>query len=303
MKQTLVGVVVALGAILVPGRLGADDSLVIYGQPEQVGQLDDERISESSGLARCLGRPGWFWTMNDSGDEPRLFLIDSVGKTRGVVQITDAELDDWEDLCSFRLDETDYLLIADTGDNGKGRDHVTLYCLEEPGLNDDGSPRRKKASVSTRIRVKYEDGRHDCEAVGVDVTSRKILLVAKERALQCKVYEAPLDLGRRSAKVVAKQIATVPLPLVTGMSISADGRRAVLLTYLPAVDYVRREGEDWQKALRRAPRIIDTPARKQGEAVCYGDDDQTLFLTSEGVRQPFWRVPVAPAQAKSPRTP
>ncbi len=43
---------------------------------EQLSLLEDKAINESSGLARSQHHPDHYWTHNDSGDTPRLFLID-----------------------------------------------------------------------------------------------------------------------------------------------------------------------------------------------------------------------------------
>ncbi len=66
--------------------------------------LQDESIAESSGLARCKHHPDWFWTHNDSGDEARVFLVDSEGKTRAIYRLPGAGAIDWEDMTSFEKD-------------------------------------------------------------------------------------------------------------------------------------------------------------------------------------------------------
>ena len=37
---------------------------------------------------------------------------------------------------------------------------------------------------------------------------------------------------------------------------------------------------------------IVLPVRVQGEAICYGQDGKTLYLTSEKRPTPLWEVPV-----------
>ncbi len=89
-------------------------------------------------------------------------------------------------------------------------------------------------------------------------------------------------------------IGTLDLSLATGMDISPDGVRAIIITYGDAYEYVRREGEDWREAFARDSRNLPMPKRRQGEAICYGRDGKTLYLTSEHAPAPFWEVPVVP---------
>jgi len=85
------------------------------------------------------------------------------------------------------------------------------------------------------------------------------------------------------------EIATSP---VVAMDISPDGRRAIVLTYADALEFVRRDGETWRQAFARRPRTIVMPRRRQGEAICYGPDGRTLYLTSEHTPTPLLEVPV-----------
>jgi hypothetical protein len=75
------------------------------------------------------------------------------------------------------------------------------------------------------------------------------------------------------------------------MDISADGLRAVVLTYGPAFEYVRAGGEKWSAAFRRPGRKLWMPGRRQGESICYGPDGKTLYLTSEKLPTPLLEVP------------
>jgi hypothetical protein len=66
----------------------------------------------------------------------------------------------------------------------------------------------------------------------------------------------------------------------------------IVLTYGNAFEYARQSDESWPAAFARKGREIRMPRRQQGEAVCYGPDGRTLYLTSEGSPCPFWEVPV-----------
>ena len=83
---------------------------------------------------------------------------------------------------------------------------------------------------------------------------------------------------------------------VTAMDVSQDGLHAVVLTYGKAHTYRRAPEESWADAFAREGRRVTIPRRKQGESVCYGDDDRSLYLTSEEVPTPLLVVPALKAE-------
>src|SRR5690606_18572639 len=130
-----------------------------------------------------------FWTHNDSGDAARLFAIDtaeSVVVTQ--FQLPGIDAVDWEDMASGVIDGRPTLVVADTGDNARRRDHVTLLVIDEPArdqpardepvrdepvrdepvrdeLAASGGRRPHPLDVRRRIHVQYPDGPRDCEAI------------------------------------------------------------------------------------------------------------------------------------------
>ena len=84
-----------------------------------IGTIENNEIDEASGLARSQRSPDVLWVINDDGPSV-LHAIDSTGGMLGRVKLIDASNRDWEDLASFTLDGTPYLLLADIGDNKSG---------------------------------------------------------------------------------------------------------------------------------------------------------------------------------------
>ena len=61
--------------------------------------VPDVRINEASGLAASRRHPGVLYSHNDSGDQARIFALDSEdGRTLAEYQITHSDNYDWEDL-------------------------------------------------------------------------------------------------------------------------------------------------------------------------------------------------------------
>lgn len=262
-----------------------------YRPGRLLGHLANRAIEESSGLVASRRHPGLFWTHNDSDDEPRIYLLDAKGRDLGSCLLEGIRAYDWEDIAAFRADGKDYLLLADTGNNALAAAVHMLYVIEEPPLDAAGNVAVKSVPVLQTIHLSYEDDFRNCEAVAVDPKDRTILLVSKERTVECNVYGLPWPQANPQKAYVARVIARLKIPLVTAMDVSPDGRRAVVLSYGNAYEYTRAHGESWATAFSRQPREIDMPERVQGESICYGLDGKTLYLTSEKLPTPLWEVP------------
>ncbi len=284
---------VSLALLLSSVALHAADAppaATAYAPAQAIGRIGDREIQESSGLACSILHKGHFWTHNDSGDKSRLFLLGPTGETKAVVTVKASKSSDWEDMASFKLDGKAHLLVADVGNNLLKRDVVQLYLLPEPAdILSSEVPLKISVKPTRTIHFRYEDGPKNCESVAVDVTGGRILLVSKENTT-CSVYELPLRADGKEEVLTAKRIATLPVSTATGMSMSADGSRVMIVNYLVGHEFMRASGETWASAFGRRPVMVALPLRKQGEAVCYGADGRTLYLSSEGASQPIWEI-------------
>ncbi len=272
----------------VSGRPGT----VLYGRGRELCKLANQKIDESSGLACSRNTPGVFWTHNDSGGHARLYAFDAKGKDLGWCVLVGTLAFDFEDVASFTLEGKNYLLVGDVGNNGLAATVQILYLIEEPTVDPKGGPAQRRAPVVQTMHFAYEDDHRNCEGLAVDPTSKTILLVTKETGSQCFVYALAWPENNPHRATVARKIATLKIPPSTAMDVSPDGRRAVVLTYGNAYEYTRRASEDWAAAFARRPCEIVVPPRLQGEAICYGTDGKTLYLTSEKLPTPLLEVPV-----------
>jgi hypothetical protein len=267
---------------------------------QKLGVLADRRIEESSGLACSYANPGAFWTHNDRGGSPRLFLFGQDGTTLATVRLRGASAVDWEDIASFRRAGRGYVLIGDVGDNDHERSAThkpcTLYVIKEPrvdGFTAQSARAVERVPTEATVSFTYEDGPHNCESVAVDATNETVYLASKEkRRTPCHVYELSLPTNGVKALAVARRIARLQIRTVVAMDISPDGHRAVVLSKKghKAFEFVRRDGQSWTAAFGNPPQEIPLPERRQGETICYGHDSKTLYLTSEGRKEPIWEV-------------
>ncbi|MGH1461718.1 MAG: hypothetical protein ACRBB6_06755 [Neptuniibacter sp.] len=96
-----------------------NEKIVIDGNIRLLAQLSDQ-VKETSGLAE---RNGLIWTINDSGDAPILYSLDSQHQILRKVRVSGAKNTDWEDLAQDEV----YLYIADCGNNLGRRDNLEIY--------------------------------------------------------------------------------------------------------------------------------------------------------------------------------
>src|SRR5262245_17431928 len=66
----------------------------------QIGEIDNPKITESSGVVASRHYTNVFWTHNDGGKSDTLFAISREGKTLAEFRVAGANFDDWEDIAA-----------------------------------------------------------------------------------------------------------------------------------------------------------------------------------------------------------
>ena len=138
-----------------------------YSEPARIvwkGDIQNNELRESSGLAYSTRQKGILWSINDSFSDAEVFALSEIGKDLGKWRINDVDPRDWEGMDSFRLNGRNYLLIADTGDNLLLRKSVSFLVFEEPYLDSLS----EDIDVSWQTNFEFPDGPKDVEAVAVD---------------------------------------------------------------------------------------------------------------------------------------
>ena len=264
------------------------------------GKLESEKIDEASGLQ--AGRDGVFFLHNDDGTY--LYAIDQSGRDLGRMNVKEAGDKDWEDMTRVIGDDGPLLVIGDTGDNLQVRKKVSLYFVREPMPGEFNTD----LELAHKVDVRYPDGPHDVESLAYDSSSDMLLLLSK-RDQPPRLYGVPLDLALWEDKVEAVLLAEVPvfrpptqkdmllnpgrgmwISQPTGMDISADGGTAAVITYRSLYVFKRENGETWPEAFQRTPVEYLGPPGSYEEAVCFGHDPGSIFITTERRPAPIYRL-------------
>jgi len=252
--------------------------------------FQDERIRESSGLARSFRNPDAVWTHNDSGDSARLYLVGlKHGATRMTCELEGTRAKDWEDMASYERDERAMLVVGDVGSNRNDKRPRLLHFMDEPLIDPDPGKETRKLPVWATLEFQFEDGFPDCEALAVDGLAGEVWLTSKVRSGSCGVYRLELPVRAGSSEQIARRMATMKLPMVTAMDMSQDGRRMLFLTYTSVWEFRLPGAGAWAGHLKGRPDVIlFSPIGKQVEAICYSRMERQFHISAEGRGATVW---------------
>lgn len=265
-----------------------------------VGTLDTEQLSEESGMAFSRILPDRLYHINDSGNAPMVYVSNLAGQVLQKVALlgVDAKTLDFEAISVGPCAQGSCVYVADIGDNGYNRPELAVWVFPEQTLYPD-------QLQPQRLRLQYPDQAQDAESmamhpngdlyivskavrnwsVGVTRIYRLPAAVLAQQladsapALQTLEKVADLDLAKYSTSLY-EWFST----FATDMSISADGKRLLLLTYQNAFEF------DWDLA-QTNPATVWTEGQNmrriglvvldQQESVAYTPDGKGFVYSTE----------------------
>jgi hypothetical protein len=259
-------------------------------------------LRENSAAVMSEAQPGVFFTINDSGNEPVLFALDTTGADRGAWRVTGARNGDWEAASLGPCDAASpepprrCLYIGDTGDNALARASVSIYRIVEPPAERAGFTGQ---ATSDRLEFTYADHPHDVESMYVGPSGRIYLITKRSaddaggRRRPALVFRLEADAWRRPGRAVAELIDSIPAPglppirFSTDAALAPDSRYAAVRTY-GEVFIFRADTSSGRIRSDLGPSICDISGlhERQGEGITWVGTSGRLLLTSEGVREP-----------------
>lgn len=289
-------------------RSGADDTRVVDSSAalerataprdvSTIGAFTARPITESSAAVRSFSHAGVYWTLNDSGNDERIFAFDSAGRDLGAVRVSGARNRDWEAMATGPCEAGRCLYIGDVGDNLARHDAVVIWRIAEPA--PPGAGARGDSEPAVAVAVQYPEGPRDVEAMWVDadtvvwLATKRPLRDAQQRRRPSLVYRVPASAWRAATTdtILAELVDSLPIvprgepTLVTDAALANPFGDPALDSLLA----VRAYGEllILQVGLRSGrPRALlgrcdlEALREKQGEGVTWLPDGR-LLLTSE----------------------
>lgn len=252
------------------------DSLRVARHFHEVPTLSDSVISieESSGAVASNSFEGCFWTMNDSGNEPELFLFHGAsGRLISTLKIADLKNKDWESMDVFRdVQGQSKIIIADIGDNLQIRSTVKAYEFLEP----DTSTVDTSMAINTitpnidSIEFTYSEGPKDVESFFVDPVDKAWYFISKRddmNGLYQLIPDSDPDVD------TAQLVGQLSMYLATGVDckvFGADSAHIVLRNYERVLLWPRHRSASVIETMAKEPLLVRYGDREpQGEAVWF----------------------------------
>ena len=271
-----VGFILFLGCGRPSQKVEIRDDLFTEG--ETLGKVG-KRLVEASGLVASVNNIDHYWSHNDSGNPPEIFLIDQQANIKLICRMKGIKNRDWEDIAigAGPKEGVTYVYIGDIGDNRAEYPVKFIYRFEEPVLA--GKAELTISDYDT-LMVKLPDGVRDSEALMIDPISNDMILVSK-REDSVRVYQ--LNYLDQNDTLLAQRIAILPLHNINAADISVNGKEILMKDY-DRIYYWRREStESLGELLIRKPILLSYKNGPQDEAIAWKRDGSGFFTLGETV--------------------
>jgi hypothetical protein len=320
-RRFLAGLVVALAVLTAAPVLdarerAAPDGCRGFGPGSEVGTVAEPGLVELSGLVAGRAHPEVLWAHNDSGGAPEVFALSATGAALGRYAIEGAEATDWEDIGIGPGPEegTSYLYLADIGDNGSTREHVTVYRVVEPEAEPDGSG--GSLPLVDALTIRYPDGPSDAESLFVDPLDGDLYVITKALSGMSRVLRATAEDVAAGGDITMEDVGGfqasnladigsgegLPATMVTGADISPDGSVVLVRTYQDVLVFERPAGRLLPEAFEEEPCSAPSLAEAQGEAIAVAADGASYTTISEGEGPPVHQFEIDPPRVDTATT-
>jgi len=250
----------------------------------QLGTFADTTLSEASAAAASHTQPGVIWTLNDSGNAPWLYAVDTAGGSLGTFRVAGASNFDWETLTTSTCPTGSCLIVGDIGDNPETRPSVILYRVPEPQLSSLSPGELGVTAPADTLRIQYPDGPHDVEAIYTDA-SGDLFFVSKGRTKGILLFRLPVAAWTAGGTAVPELVDSLPITpdisvghWVTDAALSPDGRTVAVRTYAAVFFFTVQGGGHLTPDKGR--ECLFGLVEPQGEGITWLDQ-RRLLLTSE----------------------
>jgi hypothetical protein len=249
-----------------------------------LGTVEDSNLKEISGIVASVKNPGCFWVHNDSGDDARIFLINSIGKLVATVYLDRIDNRDWEDITigPGPIDGETYIYIGDIGDNNSGNILKYIYRFKEPVINIQFLAQYATLERNTIdvITFQYYDGNRDAEILMIDPLTKDLYVITK-RETSVYIYALAYPQSTTATFLVKKAAVTLPFRMTNGGDISANGTEILIKNLTNVFYWKRAEGETIIGTLSRKATILPYIEEPQGEAIAWLRDGTGYVTVSE----------------------
>lgn len=236
-------------------------------------------IDEASGIADSRSMPGHLWVQEDGNNPSRLSLISYQGQLRGRIQLPFPNRD-WEDMDLFydKHSKSNYIYIADTGDNLRQYPEYYIYRFKEP------ESIHEEVKEYERIVFYYPEGSRDTEAILIEPNTQDIYVITKSPGFS-KLYKIAFP-QKYDSPIPAMYVCDLPMYMITSGDFSADGKQIILRNYTTMYLWQRDDvNEPIQDVIYSSYKLmLPYVFEPQGESVCFEKNGKGYFTLSEKLK-------------------
>ncbi|MEO5976000.1 MAG: hypothetical protein ABIS36_14820 [Chryseolinea sp.] len=251
-----------------------------FKKGKRLAELKEKKLVEVSGLASSVNNPGMMWTVNDSGNDPEVFLIDLETNIKQKYTLEGIENRDWEDVAvGPGPDPTkSYVYVAEIGDNMAIHGYKHIYRFEEPVV---GAAKEKDIAITKfeTITFSLADSKRDTEALLIDRKTKDLYIISKWSD-PVYIYRIPYPYST-SDTTVAAQIGSLAYSKIVAGDISKDGRDILLKNYSHIYLWHRDGTKSIVETLQSKPQEIPYETEPQGESITWAQDNSGFYTLSE----------------------
>ncbi len=302
------GVVSLSGLLFLEGAAEQLNATPVFAAGTSAGSVSISALDECSGVVASRNNPGVLWAHNDSGDNARIFAIDTQGRRLGTYNLTGATHTDYEDIAvgPGPLINVSYLYVGDIGDNSETRSNIRVYQIPEPAvyLRQYTNPVTVGVKGVRAITLNYPDRARNAESLFIDPWTGDLFIVAKENLIS-GVYRATQAQLNSGTNVVLTQAGDLEFHIPSAADISPAGHEILVRQEDFAQLWVRTNGQSVVEAFAGVPisiPVVGTPTEPNGEAITFdacGNGYYTLSESSDA--QPLYYF--ARTSGDGPRVP
>ncbi len=236
-------------------------------------------LNEVSGT-ETIANSDLVWMLNDSGNAPKLYGLDTKGNVIKAIDIN-AKNNDWEDLTTDSLGN---IYIGDFGNNFNKRKNLSILKVKNEALIKSKNTEIERISFyypnQKKFPPKKKQMHFDCEAFFHFNDSLYLFTKSSEKNNfgKTNLYKIPATPDNHEAKFIASFKTCNESPCrITSVDINSSGKQVALLT-LDAVWLL----SDYTKDNFFNGKTIQLPFtyESQKEGVCF-KNDSTLYITDE----------------------
>jgi hypothetical protein len=263
----------AAAFILLSCQADSDILETLFEFPQELKEVSAVEVTPKS---------DWIWTLEDSGNDPKLYAFNAKGELLHTLSVTDATNRDWEELTS---DKDGNLYIGDFGNNDNVRKDLCIYKIDAGQLKNSEVKSSQKITFfypeQTEFPPKTSEQFYDLEAFFL--YNNNFYLFTKNRSTSSDgttlMYSIPNQPGNHAAKLLGsfKTCPEFRNCAVTSADISPDEKKVVLLSASSIWLFTNFKKE---RFLDGKVQQIELGSHSHKEGICFIGNNK-LYVTDE----------------------